>query len=57
MLIEMGKRARQAARILGRAETELKNALLTALAEELLKQIKPILTANAQDIADGKKQG
>jgi len=57
MLIEMGKRARQAARILGRAETELKNALLTALAEELLKQIKPILTANAQDIADGKKAG
>jgi len=57
MLIEMGKRARQAARILGRTETDLKNTVLTVLADELIKQADPILAANAQDITDGEKAG
>jgi len=55
MLIEMGKRARQAARILGRIETDLKNTVLTDLADELITQADPILAANAQDITDGEK--
>jgi glutamate-5-semialdehyde dehydrogenase len=57
MLIEMGKQARQAARILGRAETRQKNAALTCLAEQLLAQSDPILAANAQDVAESQKAG
>jgi glutamate-5-semialdehyde dehydrogenase len=57
MLIEMGKQARQAARILGRAETQPKNAALTCLAEQLLAQSDPILAANAQDVAESQKAG
>jgi glutamate-5-semialdehyde dehydrogenase len=57
MLTKMGKQARQAARVLGRAKTDLKNTVLTALADELLTQADPILAANAQDIADGEKAG
>jgi glutamate-5-semialdehyde dehydrogenase len=57
MLIEMGKQARQAARILGRAETQPKNAALTCLAEQLLAQSDPILAANAQDVAESQEAG
>ncbi len=57
MLIEMGKRARKAARVLGRTETTLKNTVLISLAEEILSQSERILTANALDIADGKDAG
>jgi glutamate-5-semialdehyde dehydrogenase len=57
MLIEMGKQARQAARILGRAETRQKNAALTCLAEQLLAQSEHILAANAQDIAESQEAG
>ena len=57
MLVEMGKRARQAARIVGRASTAQKNALLNALAAELLAQSESILAANAQDVADGQQAG
>ena len=57
MLIEMGKQARQAARILGRAETQQKNAALTCLAEGLLAQSNPILAANAHDVAESQEAG
>ena len=57
MLIEMGKRARKAARILGRTETTLKNTVLISLAEAILLQSDQILAANAQDIADGENAG
>lgn len=57
MLIEMGKQARQAAHILALAETQKKNAALTNLAEQLQSQSGPILSANAQDVADGQKSG
>jgi len=57
MLVEMGKRARQSARVLGRANTALKNAVLLALADELLLQADVILAANAQDVADGQQIG
>ena len=57
MLIEMGKQARQAARILGRAETRQKNAALTSLAEQLLSQSDLILAANAQDVAESQEAG
>jgi glutamate-5-semialdehyde dehydrogenase len=57
MLVEMGKRARKAARIVGRTKTAQKNAVLVALAEAILSQSGKILTANAQDIADAQKTG
>jgi len=55
MLIDMGKRARQAAQTLALAGTSQKNAALTSLAEQLLEQSAPILTANAQDVAEGRQ--
>lgn len=57
MLIEMGKRARKAARVLGRTETTLKNAVLISLAEAILSQSEPILAANARDIVDSENAG
>ena len=57
MLIEMGKRARQAAQSLARAETAQKNAALISLAEQLLVQSAQILAANAQDVAESQKAG
>ena len=57
MLTDMGKRARQAARILARAETPQKNAALTSLAKQLLAQSALILAANAQDVADSQTAG
>jgi glutamate-5-semialdehyde dehydrogenase len=57
MLIEMGKRARKAARILGRTETAQKNDLLVSLAEAILSHADQILVANAKDIADGENAG
>ena len=57
MLVEMGKRARQSARVLGRANTDLKNVVLMTLADELLAHTDAILAANAQDVADGQQAG
>jgi len=57
MLVEMGKQARKAARVLGHTETEHKNKVLESLADEILLQSEPILSANAQDVADGEKTG
>jgi glutamate-5-semialdehyde dehydrogenase len=57
MLVEMGKKARKAARIMGRTDTAIKNAVLTSLAAEILSQADIILAANAQDVVDGEKAG
>ncbi len=57
MLIEMGQRARQAARILARTETRQKNSVMTTLADQLLAQTDLILTANSQDVAESQQAG
>jgi glutamate-5-semialdehyde dehydrogenase len=57
MIVEMGKRARQAAQSLARAETAQKNATLTTLAEQLLSQSAAILAANEQDVAESRAAG
>jgi glutamate-5-semialdehyde dehydrogenase len=57
MLIEMGKRARAAGRILGRTTTEQRNAVLASLAEGILACSAEILAANHLDIADGEAAG
>jgi glutamate-5-semialdehyde dehydrogenase len=56
-MIEMGKKARQAACVLSRASTQQKNVALNALALKLTEQSAPILTANAQDLADSRQSG
>ncbi len=56
-LIPIGKKAREAARVLARTSTDVKNRLLHAIADGLLAHQDAILDANAQDIADGKAAG
>ena len=57
MLLEMGKRARAAARVLGRTPSEVKNAVLASLAENIMAQSEAILEANQLDIDDGEAAG
>ena len=57
MLVEMGKKARLAARQLARTDTEDKNVVLERVADKLLVHADQILEANALDIIDGEKAG
>ena len=57
MLIEMGKRARAAARSMARSSHERKNAVLESLAIELSARANAILEANRLDILDGEAGG
>ncbi len=56
-MIELGQRAKAAARQLARATTEQKNAALNALADQLLADCADILAANAIDVAEAKANG
>ncbi len=53
----LGAQAKQAARILARADTSQKNATLRALAEGLTRRLNDILTANARDIEYATAKG
>jgi glutamate-5-semialdehyde dehydrogenase len=53
----IGAQAREAALALALLTTEQKNAILHAMADELLAQEKAILSANALDIAAAEKNG
>ncbi len=57
MLVEMGKQARVAARVLQRATTEQKNTLLLALADQLLAQAEAVLAANQRDLEAARQDG
>ena len=57
MLIEMGQRAKRAARALARLTTDQKNAAIHCLADALLADQKTILAANAEDVEAGKANG
>ena len=57
MLIEMGQKARLAARTLARLTTDRKNAALHCLADALLTDRDAILAANATDVESGKADG
>jgi len=57
MLEDMGKQARQAFRSMSRATSAQKNKALSTLADRLEAEASPILTANAQDVAEGHKAG
>src|SRR5690349_422320 len=57
MLIEMGQRAKRAARTLARLTTDQKNATLHCLADALIADQGAILEANAKDVEAGRANG
>jgi len=57
MLVEMGKKARAAARQLAQVETRQKNAVLESIAQNLISEQAQILDANVLDIVDGEQMG
>ena len=57
MLIEMGQKAKRAARTLARLTTDQKNASLHCLADALVADRQAILAANAKDVEAGKANG
>jgi glutamate-5-semialdehyde dehydrogenase len=57
MLLEMGQKAKRAARILARLTTAQKNAALHLMADALLADQSAILAANALDVEAGKANG
>jgi glutamate-5-semialdehyde dehydrogenase len=54
---EVGERARAAARVLARADSNAKNAALYAMATALRRDLPKLLAANAQDAASAKSTG
>ncbi len=56
-LIEIGQRAKQAARQLAYASTESKNNALLAMAEALMKNVQEILKANSLDVQAAEEKG
>ena len=54
---EIGQRARKAARVLALAPTAQKNNALTAIAEAIRTHTAAILAANAEDMAEAKRNG
>lgn len=57
MLIEMGQKAKRAARTLARLTTDQKNSTIHCLADALLADQQAILDANAMDVEAGKANG
>lgn len=57
MLIEMGQKAKRAARTLARLTTDQKNATIHCLADALISDQSTILAANATDVEAGKANG
>jgi len=50
-ILDFGRRARTAARVLARLPSDQKNAALGAMADEIVARTKPILLANEKDLA------
>jgi glutamate-5-semialdehyde dehydrogenase len=57
LMNEIGRKAREAGRLLGHASTELKNKALLAAADALEKETPAILAANAKDVAGAEQNG
>jgi glutamate-5-semialdehyde dehydrogenase len=53
MMLEMGKEARAASRVLARVKTDKKDALLLDLAHRLVNERARILESNQKDVSDG----
>ena len=56
-MVDMGRRARAAARPLGLATAAEKDAALGAMAASIRASAKAIMAANAEDVADAKSNG
>ena len=56
-ILEYGRRARAAARMLARLDAAMKNAGLRAMADEILAAQGEILAANARDVEQGTANG
>ncbi len=56
-MLLLGRRARQAAEVLGRASRDSKNVALGAAAEALRDSVDEILHANEIDLANGRERG
>jgi len=56
-MLDMGQRARKAARVLATATAERKHAALIGAAEAVARQQADILAANEQDLAAAEKKG
>ena len=57
LMLDVGRRARAAARTVGLATRERKDAALTAMADRLRARRKAVLAANAEDLADARRAG
>ncbi|BAP56436.1 gamma-glutamyl phosphate reductase [Thioploca ingrica] len=56
-MLRMGKQAREAAKILAKTPTKVKNQALEAIAQQLRQQQQLLLAANAKDLETGKAKG
>jgi len=56
-MLQLGQQARTAAREIGRAETELKNRALHAIADKIDAEAESLKQANALDLQAGKAKG
>jgi glutamate-5-semialdehyde dehydrogenase len=54
-LIQKGANAKKAARILGQLSTEVKNAVLAKIAEELITNSEKLIQENKKDLENGRK--
>ncbi len=57
MLIELGQRAKAAARVMATASTETKNAALHNIADALIANTEQLLSSNQLDMEEGRKNG
>jgi glutamate-5-semialdehyde dehydrogenase len=57
LMMDIGQRARRAARVLALLETARKNAALAAIGQALRGRAAAILTANAEDVIEAKAAG
>ncbi len=57
LITEMGKRAREAARLLASASSDQKDRALKAMARSLREDAEQILSANAKDVAVAEQNG
>ena len=56
-MTDLGAKARQASRAIGRADTGMKNAALLAMAEAIERDEARLLEENAKDMAAGRESG
>src|SRR5882757_7452305 len=56
-MLEIGRKARAAARLMAKADTDSKNHALNVMAEAIRRDASKLLAANARDVEHAKKIG